>query len=302
MEALLDSSVVKLTALAASYLALAGGIKKIADWIEDFASEKLRHDAYEWLSSLNAQRKLRALGTTFSRSLRSIFGDDHWTIACFLRVVLATLFVICFGSLLLVALRPQDMSRGIAMTNPVEWAVELLTFPILLLANYLSLWKTRLLIRLDESCSFSYQAWLFLLLELICSFAFVVLALNIANVLLVGVDHFLVDHPKFYPRLTDPLTFSDITWRILTLRSDIVPLWYLTVPSMWAAFVPAAMLSLFLLSRPILRVAPFLTRGIGFFRESFDIKRKPFKSMAAAVMIFLAALYVAILAPLAVLT
>ena len=302
MENLLASSIVKLAALAASYLVLAVAIKKTADWIEDVASESLRQDAHEWLSSFDAKRRVTLLAKTLSRLLRSLFGDNHWTIACFSRVVLATVFVIAVGGLLLVAFRPSDMSKALAMSNPVEWTVELLTLSVLLLGNYLSLWKSRLLIRFTRLYSFPLQAWCLLLLDILLSFGFVVVALNLTNVLLVGIDYVFVNHPDFYPSLTDPLTFASSTWRILTLRADIVPLWYLSVPSMWAAFVPAAVFSFFLFSRPMLRMAPYVAWIIALFRQSFDIQQKPFKSTAAAAIVLLATLYAAVLAPIALLS
>lgn len=263
-------------------LVLSGAVWKYFERVETALKEKTRRDIAEWLrqgektaESLTA--KAQNWPTTFAKIFDQVFGEKHLTWRCFGRSCLVSLFGVALMFVLWGFVHP-DQFVDYFRSNPHPIVEFILPFVIVsVVPDYISLLKSRLLIRIMGNATALVVAFLILL-----DFA-VALSIAIGGYLLYDYAFISAQH-----RIDDLRILHVVP--TLKSRHGMAPLSAILYP----AFFTTVWVTLYGLSGLLLKFTKRIGGWLSWFNKCFDIENKPLQSIGLIAGPLVAAVYLAV--------
>jgi hypothetical protein len=235
------------------------GIKKFFEEVEKPLKDSAEKDISAWLLDLKPTKTIRNWQSTFLTMFNKVFGEKHWTWKCFWRSCAFTVVMTLVAMLVIILL--DQMTRELLLSTE--------NFPIIfatvvfgsVLPDYLSLWKTRNLIALNQTLPTPFFSLIFLILDIIMTFFFAFCALSIGYSFLYRFLPIMYSYDREYN-----LVFRD-------LDVGMFPLWFI------AAFFGRLWFLGYVSCGLLLKCSRRLDIGFRLFNHHFDIETHPLQSI-----------------------
>jgi hypothetical protein len=141
----LPSEIIQLFGTGSVPVVVAGTVLGVFELGERFASQRAKDALSRWLLSFDVQ-KARALPDGTQELFERIFGDRHLSLRCFSRSVAFSLGSVVFIGILCLFIAPQRLFADAAIGE--IWLASALWLPFSILIDYISLFKTRVILRI----------------------------------------------------------------------------------------------------------------------------------------------------------
>jgi hypothetical protein len=289
MTSLLTTMWGQLTLLFASWSVLSGGIWKLFERVDKVANADARHETAQWLNNVDIGGPVNRFAASFAHAFDSVFGARHFSWKCFYRSCLASMIWSSVLFLFWGATHPHDLRQN-GVSDYLTWWI-IMTGASNLIPDYLSLLKTRYLIKM---CQRSESPWRVVLLVL----GDAVLSAIIAFAAIILGFHFLAGEKNVFVEMWEAakeLT-SDDYGQILRMQSE--DLLIATLPSFgiwyYTNFFSSVWLWLYGLSALLIRVGGDLGYGWMFVRRRMDIDKQPFMALAVVCISIVTIVYMVI--------
>jgi len=131
---------------------VAGSVLGVFELGERFASQRAKDDLSKWLLTFDVQ-KAKALPNGTQELFERIFGERHFSLKCFVRSAAFSLGAIIVITIIFLLVDP---TRGLRLVNDAisksffTWFF-VLWFPWSIIIDYVSLFKTRVILRILTS-------------------------------------------------------------------------------------------------------------------------------------------------------
>jgi hypothetical protein len=248
------------------------GIQKFFGSVEEKLNDDTKSEIAKWLVGVRTKERVLGWQDTFSEIFSRLFGTRLLSWKSFYRSLLITLSVSSF--MLIISIK---FARSYSHPTPFLFIKALcLTFCTNLFPDYLSLFKTQMLLRDARGKAMSMRLYL-LVLDLILSSLLYVLALCLGYLFIFVAD------PSYWgwgPKhaITDLEDFLGSQWTVLTI-------WFIP------AFFGTIWLALYACSGLILKFAGSFDAGLFWFNRLFDLRKKPLQSIGMVAAILCTAAY-----------
>jgi hypothetical protein len=256
---------------------VAGSALGVFELGERFASQRAKDALSKWLLTFDVQ-KAKALPDGTKELFERIFGERHFSWKCFIRSATFSLGAMVFIGILGLLITPKEALQAmrmvfVAIVYQGDWRVLALWFPWSIAIDYVSLFKTRVILRVltrmrfrNTMISAAILGIDFLVYKLLFTLGFVVVGLVLAGITLGWTN---VEWPTDF---IGPLT--EVFTHVPNAKDD-------SFIFFWSGFVPSIWMWLYVL-------ALFVTRGllrseklVGWLRWGLDVEKAPFRSIGA---------------------
>jgi hypothetical protein len=276
----LVTDIVQLFGTSSVPVVVAGTVLGVFELGERFASQRAKDALSKWLLTFDV-RKAKSLPDGTLELFERIFGERHFSLKCFVRSAAFSLSAMAFIAILFILIDPNFafvlkdiLFKGNSFLPYGEWPALLLWLPWSILIDYMSLFKTRfilrVLIRMRQKNNLVLSAILgidFLVYKLIFVIGFTILSTALIDAITLGdwpsldADTIILETPiEMFNLHTAAGTFSIY---------------------FWAGFAPSIWMWLYIL-------ALFVTRGllrseklVNWLRWGLDVEKNPFRSIGA---------------------
>lgn len=281
----LPSDIIQLFGTSGVPVVVAGTVLGVFELGERFASQRAKDALSRWLLTFDVQ-KAKALPDGTQEFFERIFGERHFSLKCFVRSAAFSVGATIFIAIVSMLVWPQQLVK--IKTNfvtgffgfPGWWFLSLLWIPWSIVIDYVSLLKTRLILRILPKLGHNLVSLVILGLDY-C----VYLALFVIGCILLGALSFYLYNIGFYGSSIYSFISSIDVGNIDVLVSTLLFVIPYTVGIgfifFWSGFAPSLWLWLYLLAlfvtRGLLR-SEKLVNGIRWF---LDVEKAPFRSIGA---------------------
>jgi hypothetical protein len=254
-----------------------GSVLGVFELGEKFASQRAKDALSKWLLTFDVQ-KAKALPDGTQELFERIFGERHFSLKCFVRSAVFSLGAMVFIGILGLLITPKEALQTmrmvfVAIIYQGDWRVLALWFPWSIAIDYVSLFKTRVILRVltrmrfrNTMISAAILGIDFLVYKLLFTLRFLVVGLVLAGITLGWTN---VEWPTDF---IGPLT--EVFTHVPNAKDD-------SFIFFWSGFVPSIWMWLYVL-------ALFVTRGflrseklVGWLRWFLDVEKNPFRSIGA---------------------
>jgi len=143
----LASEIVQLVGTSSVPVIVGGSVLGVFELGERFASQRAKDALANWLLSFDV-RKATALPEGTQELFERIFGERHFSLKCFVRSAAFSLGAMAFVSLLLLLISPKYFLSLHIMSKRGDWLLVALWVPWSIFVDYISLLKTRVILRI----------------------------------------------------------------------------------------------------------------------------------------------------------
>jgi hypothetical protein len=248
---------------------VAGTVFGVFELGERLASQRAKDALSRWLLSFDIQ-KAKALPDGTQEIFERIFGERHFSWKCFVRSAIFSLGATAFILVLLFLIYPKETSALIAtfFQGFWLWITEWLLWSILI--DYVSLFKTRLILRIISSIR-----------RQITLIAVAIVCIDyIAYKLIFGVSLILFEQIVSVIQLG--VFIRTNTPEYLLFRAPFIPHginWYFVW--FWSGFVPSLWMWLYAVALVVTRTILRSEKLVNWLRWFLDVEKNPFRSIGA---------------------
>lgn len=285
----------ELLAYLASWAGAIVGIWVLFARAEDVVRPEVRDGISRWLQKIDPERAVSNWPKTFAAVFDQLFGERHLSWRCFRRSCVASLATFFIIALLWTGVYPGRFAESVNFLYEAD-----IKFPfIVLLAiignvipDYLSLFESRMMIKVMEKLKRKIFIGLLLLIDLLLTgfifFSCAFIGLIISVQIVTGVPFYVIlkwfvnDLPLIFlsfvtfEKGTGPESFSDAIWFYST---------YFTSIWIW----------IYAFSLGVVRIAVMAGGGMTWFRKVFDIQNKPLRSAGYVAVGLVTVIYLVVL-------
>jgi len=282
----LPADVIQLLGPGSVPFVVAGAVFGVFELGERLASQRAKDALSKWLLSFDVL-KAKALPDGTQELFTRIFGERHFSRKCLIRSAAFSLGAMAFIGILLLLISPQDVlqERFWVITNVFgnslvgDWIDFLIWLPWSLLIDYVSLFKTRVILevltrmhRRNQMVALAIVVIDYIVYKLIFSF-------NMAFLILcreeresgIGTWVSILATREFVEILADYL------WGSPFFEYEIA----LPTIFFWAGLAPSLWMWLYVLALFVTRALLRSERIVNSLRWSLDIDKNPFRSIGA---------------------
>lgn len=299
----LPTDIIQLFGTSSVPVVVAGSVLGVFELGERLASQRAKDALSKWLLSFDVQ-KAKALPDGTQELFERIFGERHFSLQCFVRSAAFSLGAMVFVGIIVFMIDPKEALK--MMTNMLfeqricyhfpernvcgsfYTSVELtLWVPWSILIDYLSLFKTRLILevftRLHQRSGIATVAIIgvdFIVYKLLFSLG---LTLMTAGTMAVGSGSFGIWLDFF--RIENIQHTFTTHWKI---KDDLIFVFF------WSGFAPSIWMWLYVLALFVARALLRSERIVNWLRWCLDVEKNPFRSIGAvaATLAFIASVAV----------
>jgi hypothetical protein len=275
----------------ASWVVITGGTWVLFERAELTMSVHGKQAVSRWLHNVDPEASVATWPTLFGRIFDSVFGERHLSWQCFRRSCVASFLATGLLLIIWATWRPLEWVH-LYNNKSFVWIFSLWILGTLLLnmpADYISLLKTRYIIRLMSSATSAAWVIVLLALDILATVAIWTIgsATPVALASLTGSGHPLRTVPgETFIFLRDAVVFS----RPLNLPPGFAAgIW------LYSAFFTSVWVWLYAASSGALKLGHYLGLGLTSLRFFLDIEDKPIRSLGVVSMGVLTVIYVVLL-------
>jgi hypothetical protein len=261
-------------------LALFYGVQKFFEEIEKKLNVRTTKEIAAWLLDLRPTKTIQSWHSTFPKIFNRAFGEKHLSWKCFRRSCVITAVATFVAMVGFELFWPKHFLNNDQMFTEARFFA-LVYFASIFgstLFDYISLWKTRYLINLSQRLRQVTPDLLFLMIDIITTFALATCAVFVGSTILTWSLHAIHAYN---------LTPISIETAISNIWNYILPVlgtpWNMPWQARWTFimswYLPAFFGRLWLLayvgSGLLLKVARRFDIGFRWFNRHFDVKNHP---------------------------
>ena len=281
---------------------VAGSVLGVFELGERFASQRAKDALSKWLVSFDV-RKVGVLPEETRELFEGIFGERHFSLRCFFRSAAFSLGAMTFITILRFAITPKDVLfyvSGVEFPR-LEFAFLALWLVWSIIIDYLSLFKTRVILRLMMRTRLRpLIAIAILVMDFYVYFILFIVGFTLVEIVPVVFSSVTADWPLldviFYGAIEpiirlwlSPIRLLLISFEYFTFKKDVFEF-----IAFWAGLAPSIWMWLYV-------IALFVTRGllrseklVNWLRWALDVEKNPFRSIGAvaATLAFIASVVI----------
>jgi hypothetical protein len=284
-----------------------GAVLGLFELGERLATQRAKDALSAWLLAFDV-RKAGALPEGTKELFERIFGERHFSLKCFVRSALFSLGAMAFISILSLLVNPHpsevfdtEMGAWEAIFNSrfpfwVNWIPFVIWLPLSIVADYISLFKTRFILRLLLRIHrrTTIVAIASLIMDYIVYVYIFFLGTSLAGTLSIVIGAFVIGvESAFWHSFGISVYFSIstfpafVSW-LLPELSGFRTLWF------WAGFAPSIWMWLYVLALFVTRLLLRSEKLVNWLRWALDFEKNPFRSIGAvaATLAFIASVAV----------
>jgi hypothetical protein len=280
----LPTDIIQLFGTGSVPVLVAGSVLGVFELGERFASQRAKDALSKWLLTFDVQ-KAKALPDGTQELFEKIFGERHFSLKCFIRSAMFSVGAMVFLALLVLLIYPTKAFEltELFVQRYGAWAAFTVWLPWSILIDYVSLLKTRFILKVFARMRLKYT--LIAVAIVIIDFVLYTLLFTVAMAFIFTLMWYiflpsLFALSKLPHEILDYLTiehFRSILLLPLTPWHDF----HFGVLFFWAGFAPSIWMWLYVL-------ALFVTRGllrseklVTWLRWFLDVEKNPFRSIGA---------------------
>ena len=285
-----------------AWAAITGGLWFLFEKAEKALSEEARSRVANWIGEVDVGGSIESIPAQFGLLFDRVFGERHWSRACFNRSCLASVLsvVVVWCLMLGAGSYPQGfLARETFMAEDVPgWALVAIwgvggvgmMVPFNFFPDYLSLLETRWAIRwMRDSGRTVLVLVVDLLMTSVISF-FIMVGMLAALTAVADVFVYFIEGPEavnllYYRDLIPGMAMS------LVGSSPGDEMTFFVRVGFLSAFFTSVWLWLYAASVPLSRVLLRMNSGVGFLLRATDVERQPFRSMGFVSVIIVSVLF-----------
>jgi hypothetical protein len=291
----LVADIVQLVGTSSVPVVVAGSVLGVFELGERLASQRAKDSLSRWLLSFDVQRA-KALPDGTQELFDRLFGKRHFSLKCFIRSVAFSLGAMAFLGILMFLIYPKGVLSEIAVISS-EIVVVLgvaLRLPWSIIIDYISLFKTRIILRtltqlqreskVLESAVLVMDYLFYLILFAIGELATMMGGFYIATLWSESVLPWPMP-PEMFAEVLEAWFKSNLTLFPINLVEDPVSAIFF-----WSGFAPSIWMWLYVLALFVTRALLRSERIVNWLRWFLDVEKNPFRSIGgvAAVLTFIA--------------
>ena len=274
----LPSDIIQLFGTGSVPAIVAGTVLGVFELGERFASQRAKDALSKWLFTFDVQ-KAKALPDGTQELFERIFGERHFSLKCFVRSAAFSLGAMPFIGILYFLINPKELLHefSIVASTHGAWAILPLWLLWSTIIDYISLFKTRVVLHVLARLRFGIGSMVLPVAILVIDYLFYSLIFDIG-----GTATAMIDNYFFYKTWTSYSSFfQDFVELFSAIFFRLVQALYVDAILFWAGFVPSIWMWLYV-------AALFVTRGllrsgriVNWLRWALDVEKAPFRSIGA---------------------
>jgi hypothetical protein len=277
------SDIIQLFGTSGVPFVVAGTVYGVFELGEKLASQRAKDALSKWLLTFDVQ-KAKALPDGTREIFERVFGERHFSLKCFLRSAAFSLGAIGFLTVLNLLIFPRYLINlnVLYMESGNKyglWLIAALWIPWSIIIDYISLFKTRVILNILTRVSAIISIFIsvidFLAYQLLFYFGslFTVIAWFFFN---LPTDESYSDFFALWDYPSLGLTAFKLIFAPL-----FPPLGDFTGITFWAGFVPSLWMWLYVVALFVTRALLRSGKLINWLRWFFDVEKNPFRSIGA---------------------
>jgi hypothetical protein len=276
----LPSDIIQLFGTSSVPVIVAGSVLGVFELGERLASQRAKDALSKWLVSFDIQ-KTKALPDGTQDLFERIFGERHFSLTCFIRSAAFSLGATIFIGVLFILIWPQELAiwkdtffKG-WLFFPGRWLISVLWLPWTIVIDYVSLLKTRLVLRTLTRLRNNLLALGILGADYIIYSVLFVISFITLEALSIYIN--VYSHPQAEFSQFLYLNIDNVTDSMLRYPSseDVVSVFF------WAGFAPSIWMWLYVTALFVTRALLRSERIVNWLRWSLAVEKNPFRSIGA---------------------
>ena len=262
---------------AGSHIAFGMGlfyaVKKFFEEVEKSLNETTKLEIAVWVLDLKPTQAFRHWHTTFLSMFNKVFGDKQLSRKCFWRSCLFT-FAVTLIVMLGVALfwQGRDLPPSYNLMKPSRFADTFFNLSLNnVMIDYLSLWKTRILLNFGHRTESIFLHALYLLTDFILTLSLVLNAVGL-GILSIFPTHILPFDEHHIHRSNEFELLSKLEDPAFLLLAPHIPV---VLVFLIPAFIGRLWLIAYVISGLLLNFSKHIDFGFMWFHRHFDIENRP---------------------------
>jgi hypothetical protein len=278
-----------------------GSVLGVFELGERFASQRAKDALSKWLLTFDIQ-KAKALPDGTQELFERIFGERHFSLKCFVRSAAFSLGAMAIVAILVLLIYPKEAFETIewilffaidvrGRRQYGDWLYLALWFPWSIVIDYVSLFKTRVILRVLARMR---------LRNSLVSVAILVVDVVLYKLLFtLGLLGVWVGHELITFGWSDPIWIHLITTEISQVLTEM----FTHVPRakddlffifFWAGFAPSIWMWLYVAALFVIRGLLRSEKLVNWLRWFLDVEKNPFRSIGAvaATLAFIASVVI----------
>jgi hypothetical protein len=286
------SDITQLLGTGSVPVVVAGSVLGVFELGERLASQRAKDALSKWLVSFDL-RRAGALPDGTQELFERIFGKRHFSLKCLIRSVAFSLGAMIFIGILAFLIDPKGVMTGLPVQlGPVRygaWLQGTLWLPLSILIDYLSLFKTRVILRVLTRIHLRSTIVAFAVAGIDYVVYLVIFSLSM-SIMLSAWLLINFDPPTRITCVWDFLATLIFMVRELVdiVVHDILSSFYIHMSRLfpvnvffWAGFAPSIWMWLYVLALFVTRALLRSERVVNRLRWSLDVEKNPFRSIGA---------------------
>jgi hypothetical protein len=271
----LPTDIIQLFGTSSVPAIVAGSVLGVFELGERFASQRAKDALSKWLLTFDVQ-KARALPDGTQELFERIFGERHFSLKCFIRSAAFSLGAMAFIGILCLLISPRAIliqATEISDSDTFWLLIGLLALwlPWSILIDYVSLFKTRVILRVLLRTQLQSLALAMLVID---SFVYS-LIFHVGIVVIVMIDAALLSQGVASAQAVSLLQLFVFGSRVPTISH---PLNFILF---WAGFAPSIWMWLYVAALFVTRTLLKSEKLVNWFRWALDVEKNPFRSIGA---------------------
>ena len=282
----LPTDIIQLFGTGSVPVVVAGSVLGVFELGERFASQRAKDALSKWLLTFDV-KKAGTLPDGTKELFERIFGERHFSLKCFVRSAAFSLSAMAFIVLLLLLISPEDfleMKDAFLRSGRLAegWENFALWLPWSIFIDYISLFKTRFILRLLTQMR-RRNTTISLAIVVIDYIVYRVIFAVGVNVVIIAVG--IIDGVLSFQNVTNmwAIGVAIVTgiFSYIAMQGpvpDVIELWLIFF---WAGFAPSLWMWLYVLALFVTRGLLRSERIVTWLRWALDIEKAPFRSIGA---------------------
>jgi hypothetical protein len=275
----LFSDIIQLFGTSSVPAIVAGSVLGVFELGERFASQRAKDALSKWLLTFAVQ-KAKALPEGTQELFDRIFGERHFSWKCFYRSATFSLGTMTLIGILCFLINPTKLlgpfTEGVWVWG-VFAGIVALWLPWSIIIDYISLFKTRVILTVLARIRFGTGTMVVTMAMLVIDYLFYILIFAIGS-LVVAIGNIY-----FFYVSEEELSYSYMSRLFVELLSEssLIPALDIDAIFFWAGFAPSIWMWLYV-------AALFVTLGllrseklVTWLRWALDVEKNPFRSIGA---------------------
>jgi hypothetical protein len=269
----LPTDIIQLFGTGSVPVIVAGSVLGVFELGERFASQRAKDALSKWLLSFDVQ-KAKALPDGTQELFERIFGERHFSLRCFFRSMAFSLGAMVVIGILVLLIDPKGLYYYVISTKMYDWVEVGLWLPWSIVVDYVSLFKTRVILRILTRLRLATTG-----------IAMVILAIDyIVYYLLFTIGAYSVTILALYVTGGADIIAQVPRWIDAIMRLLFIP------PGLdeafgfilfWSGFIPSIWMWLYVLALFVTRLFLRSEKLVTWLRWFLDVEKNPFRSIGA---------------------